>query len=52
MSLKNKKNPMKYLIFKTFFKQGAKVHRLVKAPGGYFNNKEIEQVEISSMKPF
>lgn len=24
---------------------GANVHRMVKAPGGYFSNKEIEQVE-------
>lgn len=40
------------LIFKMFFKQGAKVHRLVKAPGGYFSNAEIEQVGIRSLKLF
>lgn len=46
------KNKTQNLIFKMFFKQGAKVHRLVKAPGGYFSNTEIEQVGIQSLKLF
>lgn len=29
---------------------GANVHRLVKTPGGYFTNKEIEQVGTMSLK--
>lgn len=28
---------------------GANVHRMLKAPGGYFSNKEIEQVETLSV---
>lgn len=27
-----------------FLSVGAKVHRMVKTPGGYFTNTEIEQV--------
>ena len=32
-----------------FFSLGANVHKMVKTPGGYFSNKEIEQVGTVSL---
>lgn len=34
------------LLFNIFVFPGAKVHTLVKTPGGHFTNAEIEQVKL------